>query len=145
MKNTVIEDRAQFDGVHPTVIQRHFQTWIEEQGYHLPNLEPTESTPEMAGSSSHRFCIIIDAEALRNLLRFSPSAVSEVLHYDCIGVKVLDVECHAESIDYEPPFDEGWLWAAPRDLPEIWFEYQELSTQEFRDTDRFGRPTILKL
>ena len=144
MKNTVIEDRAQFDGVPPTVIQRHFQTWIEEQGYHLANLEPTDSSQEMAGSSSHRFCIIIDAEALRNLLRFSRSALPQVNYRDRIGVKVLDVECHADSDDYEPPFDDGWLWAAPRDLAEIWFEYQELSPEEFRGTDGLGRPIVIQ-
>jgi len=143
MKNTVIEDRAQFDGAPPSVIQRHFQNWIEEQGYHLPNLEPTNPSQEMAGSSSHRFCIIIDAEALGNLLRFSPSAIPQVHYEDRIGVKVLDVECHADSEDYEPPFDEGWLWSAPWNLPEIWFEYKELSAQEFRDTDGLGRPVAL--
>jgi hypothetical protein len=143
MKNTVIEDRAQFDGVPPPVIQRHFQNWIEEQGYYLPNLKPTELSPKMAGSSSHRFCVIIDEEALRNLLRFSFSATPQDSYDDRIGVKVLDVECHADSEDFEPPFDEGWLWAAPKKLPEIWFEYQELSTEEFRDTDSFGRPVIL--
>lgn len=31
-----------------TGIQRHFQTWIEEQGYYLPNLEPTD--PSLPGS-----------------------------------------------------------------------------------------------
>lgn len=142
MKNTVIEDRAQFDSVPPSVVQRHFQAWIEGQGYHLPNLEPTCHSQQMAASSSHRFCIIIDAEVLRNLLRFSRSAVPQVDYEDRIGVKLLDVECHADSIDYEPPFDEGWLWTAPRELPEIWFEYQELSTQEFRDIDGRGRPVV---
>ena len=143
MKNTVIEDRAQFDGVPPAFIQRHFQNWIEEQGYYLPNLKPKDSSLEMADSSSHRFCIIIDAEALRNLLRFSSSAIPQVSHNDRIGVKELDVECHAESEVYEPPFDEGWLWAAPGKLSEIWFEYQDFSTEDFRHTDGFGRPVIL--
>lgn len=143
MKNTVIEDRAQFDGVPPTVIQRHFQDWIEEQGYYLHNLKPKDSSLEMADSASHRFCIIIDEEALRNLLRFSTSAIPQASYHDRIGVKVLDVECHAESEEYEPPFDEGWLWAAPRKLPEVWFEYQDLLTDEFRDIDGFGRPVAL--
>ena len=140
MRNTVIEDRVQFDRVPPTIIQRHFQTWIEEQSYQLSNLEPTDLSPKRAASALHRFCVIIDAEALRNLLRFSSPAVKHIRWDDRIGVKVLDVECHAESEDYEPPFDEGWLWVAPQDLPPIWFECQELSTEEFRTTDSRGRP-----
>jgi hypothetical protein len=142
MKNTVIDDRTQFDGVPSSVIQRHFQTWIEEQGYHLPNVEPTDPSLKMASSSSHRFCIIIDAEALRNLLRFSLSAMPEVDLSDRIGVKVLDVECHAGSLEYEPPYEEGWLWAGPMHLPEIWFEFQEMSTQDFRTYDSLRRPMI---
>jgi hypothetical protein len=145
MKNKVIDDRAQFDGVPPAVIQKHFQNWIKSEGFYLPIAKSPDPGLEMAYSSAHRFCIIIDLEALQNLLRFAPSRTPQVSDDDRIGVKVLDVECHADSVDYEPPFDEGWLWVAPGDLPEIWFEYQVLSTQEFRDIDSLGRPVIFKL
>jgi hypothetical protein len=142
MKNTVIEDRAQFECVPPTVIQRHFQTWIEEQGYHLLNDEPPDPSLESTSSASYRFCVIIDAEALQNLLRFSYSAIPQPSYDDHIGVKVLDVQCHADSEDYEPPFDQGWLWAAPGDLARIWFESPDLGVEEIFDTDELGRPVI---
>jgi hypothetical protein len=145
MQNKIIEDRAMFDGAPPAVIQQHFQAWIEQQGYHLPNIESPDPSLEMASSASHRFCIIMDADAVRNVLRFAPSRVPEVRPDDHIGVKVLDVECHAGSKEYEPPFDEGWLWVAPRHLATIWFECAEMATQEIRDTDSLGRPVILQM
>jgi hypothetical protein len=145
MKNEVIDDRATFEGATPTVIQQHFQVWIAQQGYHLPNIDNPDPALEMASSASHRFCIIIDADALTNLLRFAPSAVPEVRPDDCIGLKVLDVECHGDSEEYEPPFDEGWLWAAPSQLARIWFECPELAPDEMRDTDSVGRPVVLRM
>jgi hypothetical protein len=143
MKNEIIDDRATFEGAQPSVIQQHFQAWIEQQGYYLPNFNVDSRDPslKMAGSPSHRFCIIIDADALTNVLRFAPSRVPEA--NDDIGVKVLDVECHAQSEEYEPPFDEGWLWAAPYDLASIWFECAELAADEMRTTDGLGRPVFL--
>jgi hypothetical protein len=96
----------------------------------------------MAGSAFHRLCIIIDADALSNVLRFAPSRVPEA--NDDIGVKVLDVEFHTQSEDYEPPFDEGWLWAAPYDLARIWPKCAELAAEEMRDTDGLGRPVFLQ-
>jgi hypothetical protein len=144
MKNEIIDDRVTFEGAPPSVIQQHYQAWIEQQGYYLPNFNVDSRDPslEMAGSASHRFCIIIDADALTNILRFTPSRVPEA--NDHIGVKVLDVECHAQSEDYEPPFDEGWLWAAPYELARIWFECAELAPVEIRDTDSLGRPVFLQ-
>jgi hypothetical protein len=145
MKNKVIEDRATFDRAPPTVIQQHFQAWIEQQGYHLPNIESPDPVLEMASSASYRFCIVMDADALRNISRFAPSRVPEVRPNDHIGVKVLDVECHAGSEEYEPPFDEGWLWVAPKHLARIWFECAEMATQEMRDTDSLRQPIIFQM
>jgi hypothetical protein len=148
MKNEIIDDRATFEDAPPSVIQQHFQAWIEQQGYYLPNIDSQDRDPplEMASSASHRFCIIIDADALTNLLRFSPSRVPAVSHNDYIGVKVLDVECHAGSEEYdEPPFGEGWLWAPPIYLARIWFEYAELAADEMRDTDSLGRPVFIDM
>lgn len=144
MKNEIIDDRATFEGVPPSVIQQNFQAWIEQQGYHLPNIDARDRDPwlDISGSASHRFCIIIDADALTNVLRFAPSRVPEA--NDDIGVKVLDVECHAQSEHYGPPFDEGWLWAAPYDLARIWFECAELAPEEMRGTDGIGRPVFLE-
>jgi hypothetical protein len=71
MKNEIINDRATFEGATPSVVQQHFQAWIEQQGYHLPNIESQDPSLEFPDSASHRFCIIIDAEALTNLLRFA--------------------------------------------------------------------------
>jgi hypothetical protein len=144
MKNTIIEDRAQFDCVPPTVIQRHFQTWIEEQGCHLLNDPSPDPSLKGSSSASYRFCIIIDAEALRNLLRFSPSADPQPSHRDRIGVKVLDVECHEDAEDYEPPFDQGWMWAGPNNLAEIWFDIIDYGIEEIYDTDELGRPVIME-
>ena len=45
-------------------------------------------------------------------------------------------------MEYEPPFEEGWLWAAPKDLVSIWFDYPTSAPQEMRDTDSLGRPVI---
>ncbi|GAB7323973.1 hypothetical protein MBLNU13_g07382t2 [Cladosporium sp. NU13] len=140
MKNKVIEDRAHFDGVPPAVIQKHFQRWIESEGYHLPNAKSPDPALEMAYSSAHRFCIIIDSEALQNLLRFAPSRTPQVSYDDRICVKLLDVECHEDSLEYEPPFEEGWLWAAPWNLVTVWFDYPTYATQEMRQTDGLGRP-----
>ena len=61
---------------------------------------------------------------------------------DHIGVKVVDVECHAGSEEYPPPFDEGWLWTSPAMLPDIWFECPLLAADEFRSEDNLGRPLI---
>jgi hypothetical protein len=143
MKNTVSEDRTQFDGLPPAVIQRHLQNWIEEQGYHLPNLKPTDLRLRWRARHCIASVSLSTKKSFWNLLRFSSLAIPQASYDDRIGVKVLDVECHADSEDYEPLFDEAWLWAAPKNLPEIWFKYQELSTEEFRDTDGFGRPVIL--
>lgn len=142
MRMDVVEDRAVLDGAPPAAIQKHFQAWIEQQGYHLSNDESPDPSLQMAGSSSHRFCIIIDAEALQSLLRFPAHPTSDFDPREHIGVKVLDVECHEDSMEYEPPYDEGWLWAAPRELPEIWFECSTLAPSEMRDTDDLGRPVV---
>jgi len=141
VKSEVIEDRALFDGVPPAAIQKHFHAWIEQQGVHLPNIEPSDPSLHMASSSTHRFCIIIDAEALQNLLRFPLRPTSDYDMDNHIGVKVLDVECHANSTDgYPPPFDEGWLWTSPRSLPEIWFSCPLSPPEKMRDDDNLGRP-----
>jgi hypothetical protein len=148
MKNTIIDDRATFEGAPPSVIQQHFQAWIEQQGYHLPNIDSQDRDPplEMASSASHRLCVIIDGDALTNVLRFAPSRVPAVRYNDYIGVKVLDVECHADSEEYdELPFDEGWLWAPPIYLARIWFEYAELAADEMRTTDSLGRPVFIEM
>ena len=142
MKSEVIEDRALFDGAPPAAIQKHFHAWIEQQGFHLTNTEPTDPSLELAGSSAHRFCIVIDAEALRNLLRFPMRPGSDHVPDGHIGVKVLDVECHAGSEEYPPPFDEGWLWTSPGILPNIWFECPLLAADEFRSEDNLGRALI---
>jgi hypothetical protein len=142
MKSEVIEDRALFDGAPPAAIQKHFHAWIDQQGFHLPGDESPDPSLQPACSSTHRFCIIIDAEALRNLLRFPLRPTSDYDMDDHIGVKVLDVECHADSTDYPPPFEEGWLWASPRELPSIWVECPLLSPEKMRDDDNLGRPVI---
>jgi hypothetical protein len=142
MSTEVIEDREIFENVTPTAIQKHFQGWIEEQGYHLPNAKSPDSSLELAGSSTHRFCIIIDAEALQNLLRFPLLPPSDIDPSEHLGVKVLDVECNADSSEYPPPFDQGWIWAAPAELPKIWFECAMLAPDEMRDTNDDGQPVV---
>lgn len=139
----VIDDCSTFDGAPPAVVQQHFQAWIEADGFHLPNDKSPDPSLRMAGSSTHRFCIIIDAEALKNILRFPicPNATNRD-RLDRIGVKVLDVECNADSEEYPPPFDEGWIWASPRKLPDIWFDCHMLAADEFREEDEFGRPCV---
>lgn len=144
MKHTVIEDRVQFDNVPPTVIQRHFQTFVEEQGYHVWNGEPQDPSHKFTSLATYRFCVIIDADALRNLLRFSFSADPQARFDDRIGVKVLDVQCHAGNEDYEPPYDQGWMWAGPSDLANIWFETEDLGVEEIFDIDGLGRPVFRK-
>lgn len=140
IRTEVVEDRDDFENVPPTAIQKHFQAWIEEQGYHLPNAKSPDPSLELAGLSTHRFCIIIDAEALKNLLRFPlpPRFYIEIGNH--VGVKVLDVECNADSCEYQPPFDEGWIRAAPRELPKIWFECHMLALDEMRDENDDGQP-----
>lgn len=142
MKLDIIDDPTTFNRASPTVIQQHFQSWIESQGFHLPNAKTPNPRLKMAGSASHRFCIIIDAEALQNLLRFplQPPPLFDL--DDHIGVKVLDVECNADSTEYPAPFDAGWLWAAPRDLTLIWFDCPTLAPDVMRDIDIAGRPVI---
>lgn len=138
----IISDRTTFDRAPPATIQQHFQAWIEEQGYHLPNDPSPDPSLRRASSASHRFCIIIDAEALQKLLRLPIRPVENWDPCDRIIVKVLDVECNAISEEYPHPFDEGWLWAAPRDLPAIWFDCPTLAADEMRDTDSLGRPVV---
>jgi len=53
------------------------------------------------------------------------------------------VQYHADSGDYEPPFDEGWMWAAPSDLANIWFETEDLGVEEIFDIDDLGRPVFM--
>lgn len=139
----VIDDRTAFDGAPPATIQKHFQAWIEEQGYYLPNSKSPDPSLEMAGSSAYRFCIIVDAEVLQNLFCYpiQPKIVKWKV-FDRIGVKVLDVECNEDSEEYPPPFDEGWLWAGPRDLTTVWFDYPMCAADEIRDEDEFGRPCV---
>jgi hypothetical protein len=141
-KTEITEDRALFDGAPPAAIQKHFHHWIEQQGFFLTNTEPSNPSLRRAGSSTYRFCIIIDAEALRNLLCFPLRPTADCDFEDHIGVKVIDVECHAGSLEYPPPFDEGWLWASPRELPNLWFDCPLLAADEFRDDDNLGRPLV---
>jgi hypothetical protein len=101
LKTEIIEDGALFDGAPPAATQKHFQAWIEQQGFQLPGDEYPDDSVQLASSSTHRFCIIIDADALQNLLRFPLRPTLDYdLYDDYIGVKVLDVECHAGSSDY---------------------------------------------
>lgn len=138
-----IEDRIAFDSTLPAAIQQHFQAWIEADGFHLPNDKHPDPSLLMAGSSTHRFCIVMDQEALKKILRFParPNANNRD-RFDRIGVKVLDVECNADSEEYPPPFDEGWFWASPGKLPDIWFDCHILRADEFREEDELGRPCV---
>jgi hypothetical protein len=139
LKTEIIEDGALFDGAPPTTIQKHFQAWIEQQGFRLPGNEYPDDSVQLASSSTRRFYTIIDAEALQNLLRFPLRPASD--HDDnYIGVKVLDVECHAGSSNYPSPFDGGWLWTSPRLLPNIWFECPLLPPEKMREEDNLRRP-----
>jgi hypothetical protein len=139
-KTEIIEDGALFEDAPLTAIQKHFQAWIKQQGFQLPGDEYPGDSIQIAGSSTHRFCIIIDAEALRNLLRFPLRATADYDLYHYIGVNVFDEECHAGSSDYPPPFDGGWLWTSPRLLPNIWFECPLLPPEKMRGEDNLGRP-----
>nr|OQO28197.1 hypothetical protein B0A51_03985 [Rachicladosporium sp. CCFEE 5018] len=140
LKSEVIEDRA-LDGAPPAAVKEHFRAWIKEQGYHLPDAISPDPSLEMASSSTHRFCLLIDEEPLDNLLRFPlPTPFYATNREDHIGVKVLDVEIDAE--DYDPPYAEGWLWAAPWELVNVWFHCRELSFEEFSVEDDRGRPVM---
>jgi hypothetical protein len=44
--------------------------------------------------------------------------------------------------EYPLPSDEGWLWAAARDLLNAWFDCPLLAADESRDDDSLGRPVI---
>ncbi|OQO11491.1 hypothetical protein B0A48_03218 [Cryoendolithus antarcticus] len=139
LKLDVIEAR-ELDNASPAVVQQHFQAYVESQGLHLATATSPDPSHKMAGSSSHRFCIIIDFEALSNLLRFPvPVPRLSVDRDDHIGVKVLDVECNEDSVEYEPPYDEGWLWTAPWELAEVWFDCRYRAPSQMRKTNGAGR------
>ncbi|OQN96081.1 hypothetical protein B0A48_17881 [Cryoendolithus antarcticus] len=107
--SSTLSDRELEDAAAPIIRQR-FQAWVESHGLFIATSQAPDLSLEQASSSSHRFCIIIDAEAVQNVLRFPvPVPQGSPDWDDHLGVKVLDVECNANSDEYEPPYQEGWL------------------------------------
>jgi hypothetical protein len=142
LETEVIEDRVFFDNAPPAAIQKHFHACIEQQGFYLTNTELTDPSLRKSGTSAYRFCIIIDAEALQKILRFPTRPTSHYDVEDHIGVKVLDVECHAGSMEHSRPFDEGWLWTSPRNLPVVGSDCSLLAPEGMREDDNLGRPFV---
>nr|OQO28196.1 hypothetical protein B0A51_03984 [Rachicladosporium sp. CCFEE 5018] len=101
LKLDIVEDRELEDAAAP-IIQQRFQAWVESHGLFIATSQAPDLSLEQASSSSHRFCIIIDAEAVQNELRFPVPVPRRSSDWDDhLGVKVLDVRIQSKVVDGE--------------------------------------------
>ena len=73
---TVFEDRS-FDGANSATIRQHFQQWTETA---YTNEQPSIGSGARGGvSSRYRFCVQVDAEALRSVVHGAPSPEADLV------------------------------------------------------------------
>lgn len=69
---TIFDDRERFDGADVATIRRHFRAWAETAAQSEQPRRPDGAPAGMGRSPRYRYCIQIDAEALKSCVHDAP-------------------------------------------------------------------------
>jgi hypothetical protein len=137
LDNEVVQDRELLEGASPAKILEVARDWVAS----IPNVTLV-STPR------HRYCIVIDEEAIQHLLKLPMPAVRERTIPSVYSVKVFDTTFGVPETYYGAPSDsddddddrgmceedddgyEGWFWISARKLLYLWFVDSEEAAEE---------------
>lgn len=131
---TIFDDEEDFDGADVATIRRHFQTWTDSA---VRSEQPRQHDGAPAGmgrSPRYRYCIQVDAEALKSSVHDAPAPPD--FDQDNQGwVKVIDKEWINEPDDdvYDPiegitERHVGWVRCPlPSVMVEYYMQFQSLN------------------
>jgi hypothetical protein len=88
---TIFDDKEHFDGADVTTIRHHFQTWTETAVQSEQPRKPDGAPADMGRSPRYKYCIQVDAEALKSCVHDAPPPPS-FDENDQGWVKVVDKE-----------------------------------------------------
>ncbi|KAK6002934.1 hypothetical protein QM012_001684 [Aureobasidium pullulans] len=152
---TVFDDKERFDGAEVTTIRRHFRDWAETAVHdEQQQSEQVDSAPvSMGRSPRYRYCVQMDAEALRSAVHDAP-APPEVDQDNQGWVKVIDKDWLPRSENpifagrkpdsnvYEPidGVSEHYVGWVKCPLPSVMTEYYMLFQDPNGYTISYRRP-----